>query len=471
MGRSISAAAPMKTGEAAASRAAAWPRRSVFGFLAAALLAAASLGYVVELPEAPLVKLAMAAYVAASVCYALGLTRAPERWLKLASSGALVGLLIQTAAIASRWAVSGRPPFSNMYEMLLSFAWGVALLHVIFERKYKAFYSGVLAMPVAALSMVLMMFLDSTVRPLVPALQSSLLHIHVSLAVISYAAFALSFGTALLFLMRDGVSIQAFAAWASALAAFIYAAILGAFFRGGRMLLPAWDASTRQKIMLERGVPIQVSVEGLGWLVLAGFLCALLPAAWYLWSGREASARRMSLLLWVSLAGQAVAAGALILGLLGGPYPAVQPQIDQPLLTSPSATPFVVPGALAGLVFTGLVLLFSARYGTIVSRLPVAEKLDRLTYRIIQVGLPLLTLMIVTGAFWANRAWGAYWSWDPKEDWALITWFTYAAYLHTRMLKGWRGRRSAYFAIIGFGVVLFTFFGVSYLLSGLHSYA
>jgi len=149
----------------------------------------------------------------------------------------------------------------------------------------------------------------------------------------------------------------------------------------------------------------------------------------------------------------------------------VQPQIDQPLLTSPSAAPFVVPGALAGLAFTGLVLLFSARYGTIVSRLPVAEKLDRLTYRIIQVGLPLLTLMIVTGAFWANRAWGAYWSWDPKEDWALITWFTYAAYLHTRMLKGWRGRRSAYFAIIGFGVVLFTFFGVSYLLSGLHSYA
>jgi len=64
-----------------------------------------------------------------------------------------------------------------------------------------------------------------------------------------------------------------------------------------------------------------------------------------------------------------------------------------------------------------------------------------------------------------------HWSLDPKEDWALITWFTYAAYLHTRMLKGWRGRRSAYFAIIGFGVVLFTFFGVSYLLSGLHSYA
>jgi cytochrome c-type biogenesis protein CcsB len=103
--------------------------------------------------------------------------------------------------------------------------------------------------------------------------------------------------------------------------------------------------------------------------------------------------------------------------------------------------------------------------------MPPAEKLDRLTYKTIGIAFPLLTLMIASGAYWANRTWGSYWSWDPKETWALITWLVYAGYLHMRITRGWRGRRAAYFAIIGFIVVLFTFFGVTYLLPGLHAYA
>jgi cytochrome c-type biogenesis protein CcsB len=103
--------------------------------------------------------------------------------------------------------------------------------------------------------------------------------------------------------------------------------------------------------------------------------------------------------------------------------------------------------------------------------MPSAESLDRLTYKTIGIAFPLLTLMIASGAYWANRTWGSYWSWDPKETWALITWLVYAGYLHMRITRGWRGRRAAYFAIIGFIVVLFTFFGVTYLLPGLHAYA
>ena len=72
--------------------------------------------------------------------------------------------------------------------------------------------------------------------------------------------------------------------------------------------------------------------------------------------------------------------------------------------------------------------------------------------------------MIAAGAYWANRTWGSYWSWDPKETWAAITWLVYAGYLHMRITRGWRGRRAAYFAILGFAVVMFTFFGVTYLL-------
>jgi cytochrome c-type biogenesis protein CcsB len=101
-----------------------------------------------------------------------------------------------------------------------------------------------------------------------------------------------------------------------------------------------------------------------------------------------------------------------------------------------------------------------------------SEKLDSVSYRCIAVGFPLFTLGgLVFGMVWAFYAWGRYWSWDPKETWSLITWFIFALYLHTRIVMGWKGRRSAYVAIIGFLSALFTYFGVNYLLVGLHSYA
>lgn len=97
------------------------------------------------------------------------------------------------------------------------------------------------------------------------------------------------------------------------------------------------------------------------------------------------------------------------------------------------------------------------------------KKLDELSYRLILIGLPMHTVMIITGAVWAEYAWGTFWSWDPKETWALITWLIYAAFLHMR-LQGWKGKKAAWLNIIGFLAVVFTFFGVSYLLPGLHSY-
>jgi len=101
-----------------------------------------------------------------------------------------------------------------------------------------------------------------------------------------------------------------------------------------------------------------------------------------------------------------------------------------------------------------------------------SEKLDTISYRCIAIGFPLFTLGgLVFGMIWAYFAWGRYWSWDPKEVWSLITWFFFALYLHTRIVMGWKGRRSAYIAIIGFLAALFTYFGVNYLLAGLHSYA
>jgi ABC-type transport system involved in cytochrome c biogenesis permease subunit len=99
------------------------------------------------------------------------------------------------------------------------------------------------------------------------------------------------------------------------------------------------------------------------------------------------------------------------------------------------------------------------------------QTLDQISYKMIAFGFLFLTLGIITGAVWANSAWGSYWSWDPKETWSLITWFVYAIYLHVRFKKGWRGKKAAWLSVIGFLSMLFTYFGVNYLLSGLHSYA
>jgi cytochrome c-type biogenesis protein CcsB len=111
------------------------------------------------------------------------------------------------------------------------------------------------------------------------------------------------------------------------------------------------------------------------------------------------------------------------------------------------------------------------RMGAIFKRLPSLDVLDDINYRCLTIGFPLLTLGIITGSIWAEYAWGSYWSWDPKETWSLITWLLYAALLHGRLTVGWRGRKAAILAIVGFCAVLFTFLGVNLLLPGLHTYS
>jgi cytochrome c-type biogenesis protein CcsB len=111
------------------------------------------------------------------------------------------------------------------------------------------------------------------------------------------------------------------------------------------------------------------------------------------------------------------------------------------------------------------------RLGSVGSMLPSAASLDRMAYRTVAFGFPIYTFGIMCGAIWAEAAWGKYWSWDPKETWALITWITYAAYLHARATAGWKGRKAAYINLVGFAAMIFNFFVVNIVVSGLHSYA
>jgi cytochrome c-type biogenesis protein CcsB len=151
------------------------------------------------------------------------------------------------------------------------------------------------------------------------------------------------------------------------------------------------------------------------------------------------------------------------------------PALKSNWLIAHVATSFIGYSAFA--LSFGLSIMFLIKSGSssdkengFMKLIPKTEILEELSYQIVVIGFLMLTLCIITGAVWANSAWGTYWSWDPKETWSLITWFIYAAMLHSRLVSGWRGKKMAVFSIIGFFCVIFTYLGVNLLLSGLHSY-
>ncbi len=417
---------------------------------------------------------ALIAYLGASVLYGSSIA---FRQTELSAGAVLLargGLLLHTLAIGARWASSGHAPLSDIYEMVMVFSWAVVALQTVAEWKFKLPFLGAITLPIAALALILMQVLPGEIRPLVPALQSTWLQIHVTLAMLSYAGFTISFAVALLYLIKDGVTVGSFLSWCSALVVGVYGAIALTSISGSMALtMAAFDPATGQKVMLAAHKPLMVPLELIGWpfvaaLALAAATLGLNLAAKY--SAKPGSLDR--LVRWTflaSLAAQVLALVLLLVKVNGGPeYLA---QYSQSFNVRLVDSPFLLAGIVTALFASIAWKVLDWRHDSIAGHLPTSDSLDNLIYKTVAISFPLLTLMIIAGAYWANRTWGTYWSWDPKEDWALITWLTYAGYLHMRITRGWRGRPSAYFAIIGFGIVIFTFFGVTYLLGGLHSYS
>ena len=138
------------------------------------------------------------------------------------------------------------------------------------------------------------------------------------------------------------------------------------------------------------------------------------------------------------------------------------------------STAIVAYGAFGVSFVLSLIYLFREKMNDdsfLGKRVPDKEKLDLISYRSVSLGLMFLTFTIISGAIWAERAWGSYWSWDPKETWSLVTWIIYAVYLHVRLRRGLKGKEAAIFAVVGFICVLFTYIGVNTFLPGIHSYA
>jgi len=424
------------------------------------------------LSEANLLYAALVFYAGAGALYlGFGVT-GTESYIKFASLATWAGLIANTAAVAHRWYEAGHPPFASLYEMLLSFVWTLAALTLIAEKQYGVKVIGTVTMPVAIVGVVLMQLLRSEVRPLVPALQSTWLHVHVTLAMLAYAACALSFALAMMFLIQDKLKTENFLAATTMFTVGIYGAILTRFEGWGGFNVIAWDPENKSEVFLAKNVRLYVTIPDLGWLMLLVFAAVVAPLTLYILARVQKSESFIAVAnraVFVSILLQSLALLFFILRIRDGHYPSLDAAGLYP--TALGTSPFILSGLVGGIFANLLYLLLLWRREDLERLLPDAEALDRITYKTICIAFPLLTLMIAAGAYWANKAWGSYWNWDPKETWAAITWLVYAGYLHMRITRGWRGRRAAYFAILGFGVVMFTFFGVTYLLNGLHSYA
>jgi len=424
------------------------------------------------LNESNLLYAALIFYSGAGALYlGFGVT-GTESYVKFASLATWAGLLANTGAVAHRWYQAGHPPFASIYEMLLSFVWTLAALTLIAEKRYGVKVIGTVTMPVTIVGVVLMQLLRSDVRPLVPALQSTWLHVHVTLAMLAYAACALSFALAMMFLIQDKMKTETFLAATSLFTVGIYASILTRFEKWGGLNVIAWNADEKSEVFISKGVRLFVTIPDLGWLMVVVLAAVAAPLVLYL-AGRvqknEDFLNIANRAVFIGILLQSLALVFFLLRARDGQYASLDAEGLYP--TSLAASPFILSGLIGGIFASLLYLLLLWRRDDLERLLPDANALDRITYKTICIAFPLLTLMIAAGAYWANRTWGSYWSWDPKETWAAITWLIYAGYLHMRITRGMRGRVAAYFAVLGFVVVMFTFFGVTYLLPGLHSYA
>ena len=292
----------------------------------------------------------------------------------LGSTGMAIANLCIAALLGARWIEAGYFPLSNLYESLFFIAWGITAMHFLAENMSRSPLVGVVTAPVAlaitAFATLTLPAQMQTAEPLVPALKSNWLMMHVSVMLISYAALMV-----------------------------------------GALLSIAF-------LVVTRGQAIELKGSSIG------------TGAY-----REAKYR-------LRKNGEAIE------------VPMALAEISE--IGSSGATAVLAPPAAA--------IPLSPQ------RLTLADTLDNISYRMIGLGFPLLTIGIIAGAVWANEAWGSYWSWDPKETWALITWLVFAAYLHSRITRGWQGRRPAILAASGFLVVWICYLGVNLLGKGLHSY-
>ena len=332
-----------------------------------------------------------------------------------AANLSLTGLLIL------RWLESNHFPLSNLYESLLFLSWGFTAFHLVIGRVSRADFIGVVTSPIALLTNAFANFSlpheMQKATALIPALQSNWLMMHVTVMLVSYVALISGSLLSIAFLVVSYYDSKR----ALRNSAGSYSPLPPAEGPWGSIAVPVEDGCD--------GAANQRIIE-----VLAEVGC-----------------------------------GADLRNDSGN----MRPPRGSSSSFNPTEKDFVrgfTAMEVKSFVSFKEKAMVASELSTLSGLSPFAKALDNLSYRTLGLGFPLLTVGILSGAVWANEAWGSYWSWDPKETWAFITWIVFAIYLHTRLSKGWKGTGPAAIAAAGFFVVWMCYLGVNLLGTGLHSY-
>ncbi len=467
------------------------------------------------LHEGDLTVLALIAYISAAVILVTNLFVKEKILFRLGLISVGLGVCFNFSGWMIRWIEAGDAegwkagingvwryfPLDNLYPLTLGFCFGAAITTLVIIRNRKFEFVGALSMPIITVILTLALLLGNNISTLPPILDSYWRPIHVSVATIGYGVCLVSFGLAFAYLLKDGVSSESIAIAVGLFGLLVYGTV-------GRFAVP-FHADYGVSVFVEKNsLPLRASMPGVGPL-MALTLAVILGSVILFVVNHFKSDEKARKLGWrlfrIAALLQAIVLVTLFYQVaktdnLASRIPQREyagfgqwmgKQMQMPvsadrqvelargwiaensasLKVGLKSNPVEIGGLLGLFVALLLVSIFSWKRKELMAALPPLQNIDAMLYKTVGVAFPLLSLLLITGAVWANESWGRYWGWDSKEVGALVAWMAYAGFLHTRIAHNWRGRRSAYFALLGFALVIFTWLGVSYLLPGLHSYA
>jgi cytochrome c-type biogenesis protein CcsB len=411
-------------------------------------------------------------YLLASMVLIANLVSKKEYLIKIFKVMGIVIVASHTSALLCRWLQAGfdRPPWTNLYESLIFFTWGLGMVSTVVILRYRTYFLATFLYPLAFAGLGLAaMVPDKSITPLVPSLQSYWIKIHVVMASMAYPGFITAATISLAYLLKSKTALEKLSVGFATVMLFTLGVVGRTnVFINGFYEIPqtAFEAGKFVKIPIDPEAKpvqfVQAMIPGAGALFWATALC-LLVSILYSFGALKDPTNRM----WRNMNRFFSAAGVACFGLLlAVVYYNIGTRDDMSINSNMYEMAILWCGFLLGVFFT----VYTYLRERIDAILPSADWLDEFAYKITLFAFPFMTLLLITGAIWAYSAWGRYWGWDPKETCALMTWLIFAAYLHSRRYLGTLGRPAAVISVVGGISVFFTFLGANLFLSGLHSY-
>jgi cytochrome c-type biogenesis protein CcsB len=357
-----------------------------------------------------------------------------NKWGQIGYFVSILGFLFQAGYFVTRWFASGHAPVSNLFEFITFFGMMLVFAFLIIYRIYKTNILAIFTMPIALLIIAYASMFPKEISPLIPALQSDWLKIHVTTAALGEGLLSISFVAGLIYLIRnvDQSKFNKMTFWLefilySLLSVVGFILISFSFNLMDYSTTFIWNDKNERMITVTYELPAIVSPDDSE--VNSNNPSSLFETP--SWMDGKNAAKNLNSLLWSFVA-----------------------------------------GSLLYILITMLCRKRIAAYIQPKLKHIDPELLDEISYRGVAIGFPVFTLgALVFAMIWAQEAWSRFWGWDPKEVWALITFLFYAAYLHLRLSRGWHGEKSAWLSVVGFLIIMFNLIAVNLVIAGLHSYA